>query len=300
MIEEIFTAEQLRVIPLSLIVEKVKYMTQSANFNLNKDVYAALVESIDSEVSSNGKNILNQLIDNATIATDKKIPMCQDTGMAVFFIEVGQGVHFNNDLLENSNIKKGTITEAINEGVRQGYQEGYLRKSIVSDPFSRKNTGDNTPAVIHYDLVEGDQIKIHFAPKGFGSENMSRIYMIKPSDGIEGAKKVILETIDEAGPNACPPMIVGVGIGGNFEKAAILAKKALLRPINLRSEIDYVKDLEIELTQKANQLGIGPQGLGGRTTVLGINILTHPTHIAGLPIAINISCHATRHSEVII
>lgn len=300
MIEEVFTAEQLRVIPLSLIVEKVKNMTKTANYSLNKDVYDGLTQSLSTEQSLNGKSILNQLIDNATIAQEKQVPMCQDTGMAIFFVEVGQDIYFKNDMIENMNMTKGTLTEAINEGVRQGYQEGYLRKSIVSDPFFRKNTGDNTPAVIHYDLVQGDQLKIHFAPKGFGSENMSRIYMIKPSDGIEGAKKVILETIDEAGPNACPPMIVGVGIGGNFEKAALLAKKALLRPISKRSDIEYVKELEIELIEKANQLGIGPQGLGGRTTVLGINVLTHPTHIAGLPVAINISCHATRHSEVLI
>lgn len=300
MIEEVFTSEQLRRIPLSLIIDKVKNMTKTANYNLNKDIYNSLNSSLDKEISQNGSSILKQLIVNAELAENKQMPICQDTGMAIFFVEVGQNIHFINDCEDLPTIVKGTLTEAINEGVRQGYQEGYLRKSIVEDPFFRKNTGDNTPAVIHYDLVEGDQIHIHFAPKGFGSENMSRIYMIKPSDGIEGAKKVILETIDEAGPNACPPMVVGVGIGGNFEHAALLAKKALLRPINERSSIDYVKDLEIELTEKANQLGIGPQGLGGRTTVLGINILTHPTHIAGLPVAINISCHATRHSEVLI
>lgn len=300
MIEEVFTAEHLRKIPLSQIIEKVKNMTKTANYNINSDIYNGLKDSMSKEVSPNGVSILNQLIENSEIAMDKQMPICQDTGMAIFFVEVGQDIHFINDCDDIDTMKKGTLTEAINEGVRQGYKEGYLRKSIVEDPFFRKNTGDNTPAVIHYELVEGNQLKIHFAPKGFGSENMSRIYMIKPSDGIEGAKRVILETIDEAGPNACPPMIVGVGIGGNFEHAALLAKKALLRPIDQRSSIDYVKELEIELTEKANQLGIGPQGLGGRTTVLGINILTHPTHIAGLPVAINISCHATRHSEVLI
>jgi len=300
MIEEIFTAEQLRIIPLSRIVNQVKNMVQTANYAINNDIYEGLNNALKSEESSIGVSILHQLKDNSTIALDKKMPICQDTGMAVFFIEVGQDIYFKNDLFETANLKNGTLTEAINEGVRLGYQEGYLRKSIVSDPFQRKNTGDNTPAVIHYDLVAGNQVKIHFAPKGFGSENMSRIYMIKPSDGIEGAKKVILETIDEAGPNACPPMVVGVGIGGNFEMAAILSKKALLRPINQRSTVEYVKELEIELIEKANQLGIGPQGLGGRTTVLGINVITHPTHIAGLPVAINISCHATRHSEVLI
>lgn len=300
MIENIFESDNIRQIPLSKIVSAVKDMTKTANYYVNNDIKDSLLQATKTEESETGKNILDQLLENASIASEKQVPICQDTGMAVFFVEVGQNIHMVNDLKENSNIHLGTLTEAINEGVRQGYQEGYLRKSIVKDPFNRENTGDNTPAVIHYDITDGDKISIHFAPKGFGSENMSRIYMIKPSDGIEGAKKVILETIDEAGPNACPPMVVGVGIGGSFEKAAILAKKALLRPINESSSIDYVKELEIELLRKANNLGIGPQGMGGRTTVLGINVITHPTHIAGLPVAINISCHATRHAQVTI
>jgi fumarate hydratase subunit alpha len=300
MIEDHFESTAIRKVALSEIVSKVKEMTKNANYYVNKDIEDGLVEALKKEESETGINIINQLLENATIAGSKKVPICQDTGMAVFFVEVGQDVHIVNDLKTNPNIHLGTLTEGINEGVRCGYQEGYLRKSIVEDPFHRVNTGDNTPAVIHYDIVEGDKIKVHFAPKGFGSENMSRIYMIKPSDGIEGAKKVILETIEAAGPNACPPMIVGVGIGGSFEKAAILAKKSLLRPINQRSEIEYVRELEEELIKKANNLGIGPQGMGGRTTVLGVNVITHPTHIAGLPVAINISCHATRHAEAII
>jgi len=300
MIENLFNLDHIRPIPLSKITSTVKKMTNSANFYLNDDIKEGLEKALSSEESKTGINIIHQIIKNASIASHKQMPICQDTGMAVFFVEIGQNVHIVNDMNENSNIKNGTLEEGINEGVRQGYIEGYLRKSIVKDPFNRVNTGDNTPAIIHYDIVEGNKIKIYFAPKGFGSENMSRIYMIKPSDGIEGAKKVILETIDQAGPNACPPMIVGVGIGGSFEKAAILAKKALLRPINEPSKIEYVKELEDELVRKANNLGIGPQGMGGRTTVLGINVLTHPTHIAGLPVAINISCHATRHAEATI
>lgn len=300
MIENTFNLEHIRPVALSLITQKVKEMTNKANFYVNKDIKNGLENALESEESKTGINIIHQIIENASIASDKQMPICQDTGMAVFFVEIGQNVHIVNDMKDNEHIKNGTLEEGINEGVRQGYEEGYLRKSVVKDPFNRVNTGDNTPAVIHYDIVEGDKIKIHFAPKGFGSENMSRIYMIKPSDGIEGAKKVILETIDGAGPNACPPMIVGVGIGGTFEKAAILAKKALLRPINESSKVEYVKELEEELVRKANNLGIGPQGMGGRTTVLGINVITHPTHIAGLPVAINISCHATRHAETTI
>jgi len=216
--------------------------------------------------------------------------MCQDTGMAVIFCEIGQDVH----------ITGASITDAINEGVRQGYEEGYLRKSVVKDPFFRENTKDNTPAIIHYDIVEGDKIKITVAPKGFGSENMSKIAMLKPADGIEGAKKAILNIVEQAGGNACPPMIVGVGIGGTFEKVAFLAKKALLRPVGNYSSKEYIKDMEEELLDKINKLGIGPGGLGGRTTALAVNIETYPTHIAGLPVAVNISCHATRHSTRII
>lgn len=290
--------DNIKKVPLSKVVSGVKKMTMNANYYVNDDIKDSLKAALASEESKTGLNIINQLLINADIAANKKMPICQDTGMAVFFVEIGQEVYIENDMKNNKNLLKGTLTEAINEGVRQGYQEGYLRKSIVADPFERVNTGDNTPAIIHYDLVEGHKFKITFAPKGFGSENMSKIYMIKPGDGIEGAKKVILETIDMAGPNACPPMIVGVGIGGSFEKAAILSKKALLRPINEASHIPYVKALEEELLQKANQLGIGPQGMGGLTTVLGVNVLTHPTHIAGLPVAINISCHATRHAEI--
>jgi len=300
MIENLFNLDHIRVIPLSQITSTVKQMTNTANFYVNKDIKEGLENALKTEESTTGINIINQIIENASIASDKQMPICQDTGMAVFFVEIGQDVHIVNDMKENKNIHNGTLEEGINEGVRQGYEEGYLRKSVVKDPFDRVNTGDNTPSIIHYDIVEGNKINIHFAPKGFGSENMSRIYMIKPSDGIEGAKKVILEAIDLAGPNACPPMIVGVGIGGSFEKAAILAKKALLRPINEPSKVEYVKELEEELVRKANNLGIGPQGMGGRTTVLGINIITHPTHIAGLPVAINISCHATRHAEATI
>lgn len=300
MIENTFNLEHIRPVPLSKITSVVKEMTNKANFYVNSDIKDGLDQALETEESKTGINIIHQILENASIASNEQMPICQDTGMAVFFVEIGQNVHIVNDMKDNNNITNGTLEDAINEGVRQGYEEGYLRKSVVKDPFERINTGDNTPAIIHYDIVEGDKINIHFAPKGFGSENMSRIYMIKPSDGIEGAKKVILETIDGAGPNACPPMIVGVGIGGSFEKAALLAKKALLRPINEDSEVEYVKELEHELVRKANNLGIGPQGMGGRTTVLGINVITHPTHIAGLPVAINISCHATRHAEATI
>lgn len=296
MIEKSF--DHIRSVNLSKIIEAIKEMTISANYNLNNDIRSSLKKSIEIEESKTGINIINQLLTNADIASNQKMPICQDTGMAVFFVEIGQNVHIINDIKNSNNIIKGTLEEGINEGVRQGYTEGYLRKSVVNDPFERINTGDNTPAIIHYDIIAGDSLKISFAPKGFGSENMSRIYMIKPGDGIEGAKKVILEAIDAAGPNACPPMVIGIGIGGSFEKAAILAKKALFRSINESSKIPYVKDLEEELLQKANNLGIGPQGMGGRITVLGINILTYATHIAGLPVAINISCHATRHAEV--
>ena len=281
---------KMREIPVSEITEAVKKLCISANYNLNSDVYSAIENSRDNEQSPIGKNILSQLLENADLAKENCKPICQDTGMAVIFMEVGQEVHFTG----------GNITDAINEGVRQGYIEGYLRKSVVSDPILRVNTKDNTPAIIHYNIVEGDKVKIDVAPKGFGSENMSKVYMLKPSDGIEGVKNAIIDCIEKAGPNPCPPMVVGVGIGGNFEKCTELAKKALLRPVGSHSDKEYVKEMEKELLEKANNLGIGPQGLGGNTTVLGINKETLATHIAGLPLAVNISCHVTRHGQVTI
>ena len=281
---------KMREIPVSEITEAVKKLCISANYNLNSDVYSAIENSKDNEQSPIGKNILSQLLENADLAKENCKPICQDTGMAVIFMEVGQEVHFTG----------GNITDAINEGVRQGYIEGYLRKSVVSDPILRVNTKDNTPAIIHYNIVEGDKVKIDVAPKGFGSENMSKVYMLKPSDGIEGVKNAIIDCIEKAGPNPCPPMVVGVGIGGNFEKCTELAKKALLRPVGSHSDKEYVKEMEKELLERANNLGIGPQGLGGNTTVLGINIETSATHIAGLPLAVNISCHVTRHGQVTI
>ena len=281
---------KMREIPVSEITEAVKKLCISANYNLNSDVYSAIENSKDNEQSPIGKNILSQLLENADLAKENCKPICQDTGMAVIFMEVGQEVHFTG----------GNITDAINEGVRQGYIEGYLRKSVVSDPILRVNTKDNTPAIIHYNIVEGDKVKIDVAPKGFGSENMSKVYMLKPSDGIEGVKNAIIDCIEKAGPNPCPPMVVGVGIGGNFEKCTELEKKALLRPVGSHSDKEYVKEMEKELLERANNLGIGPQGLGGNTTVLGINIETFATHIAGLPLAVNISCHVTRHGQVTI
>lgn len=281
---------KMREIPVSEITEAVKKLCISANYNLNSDVYSAIENSKDNEQSPIGKNILSQLLENADLAKENCKPICQDTGIAVIFMEVGQEVHFTG----------GNITDAINEGVRQGYIEGYLRKSVVSDPILRVNTKDNTPAIIHYNIVEGDKVKIDVAPKGFGSENMSKVYMLKPSDGIEGVKNAIIDCIEKAGPNPCPPMVVGVGIGGNFEKCTELAKKALLRPVGSHSDKEYVKEMEKELLERANNLGIGPQGLGGNTTVLGINIETFATHIAGLPLAVNISCHVTRHGQVTI
>lgn len=281
---------KMREIPVSEITEAVKKLCISANYNLNSDVYSAIENSRDNEQSPIGKNILSQLLENADLAKENCKPICQDTGMAVIFMEVGQEVHFTG----------GNITDAINEGVRQGYIEGYLRKSVVSDPILRVNTKDNTPAIIHYNIVEGDKVKIDVALKGFGSENMSKVYMLKPSDGIEGVKNAIIDCIEKAGPNPCPPMVVGVGIGGNFEKCTELAKKALLRPVGSHSDKEYVKEMEKELLERANNLGIGPQGLGGNTTVLGINIETFATHIAGLPLAVNISCHVTRHGQVTI
>lgn len=298
MIEQFFDEKPSRDIPLSKVVDAVKQMTIQANTVLNKDIKNGISTFHNQEESPLGQSILSQLLDNADIAKEASMPICQDTGIAVFFVKVGQDVRFIHDMKDIESIPNGSLEEAINEGVRRGYTEGYLRKSIVKDPFDRVNTGDNTPAVIHYEVVAGDVLSIDFAPKGIGSENMSRIYMLKPSEGIEGVKRVVLETIEHAGPNACPPMVVGVGVGGTFEKASLLSKKALLRPIDQSHEEPKIKALEEELLTLANQTGIGPQGLGGTTTVLKIQMLTYPTHIAGLPVAINISCHATRHSHV--
>lgn len=280
----------MREIEVNEIIDAVRELCIKANCVLNDDVYNALEAAKNTEKSPIGKEILCQLTDNADIAKNENVPICQDTGMAIVFVELGQEVHING----------GLLTDAINEGVRRGYRDGYLRKSVVSDPFIRENTKDNTPAIIHYDIVEGDKIKIIVAPKGFGSENMSKIYMLKPSAGIEGAKDAIVQAVDEAGPNPCPPMVVGVGVGGNFEMAALLAKKALLRPIGSHSDKPHLREMEEELLQRMNSLGIGPQGLGGVTTVLGVNVESFPTHIAGMPIAVNISCHVTRHAEVIL
>lgn len=280
----------MREIEVNEIIDAVRELCIKANCVLNDDVYNALEAAKSTEKSPIGKEILCQLTDNADIAKNEYVPICQDTGMAIVFVELGQEVH----------IKGGLLTDAINEGVRRGYRDGYLRKSVVSDPFIRENTKDNTPAIIHYDIVEGDKIKIIVAPKGFGSENMSKIYMLKPSAGIEGAKDAIVQAVDEAGPNPCPPMVVGVGVGGNFEMAALLAKKALLRPIGSHSDKPHLREMEEELLERMNSLGIGPQGLGGVTTVLGVNVESFPTHIAGMPIAVNISCHVTRHAEVIL
>ena len=260
-------------------------MCFEANHYLSKDMDLALKNAVCVEESELGKKILNQLQDNLRIAEEEKIPICQDTGMAVVFMEIGQDVHFEG----------GNLEDAINEGVRKGYAEGYLRKSVVKDPILRENTKDNTPAIIHYSIVPGDKVKITFAPKGFGSENMSRIFMLKPADGIEGVKRAVLTAISDAGPNACPPMVVGVGIGGDFEKAAILAKEVLTRDAGEHSLIPYVCELEKELLDKVNALGIGPGGLGGAVTALAVNINTYPTHIAGLPVAVNICCHVNRH-----
>lgn len=275
----------IRTVKTDELVTNIKEMCIEANHYLSKDMDAAMKQALVTEQSELGKKILNQLQDNLKIADEEMIPICQDTGMAVIFIEAGQDVHFDGAAVE----------DAINEGVRQGYTEGFLRKSVVGDPLLRENTKDNTPAVIHYSIVPGDKVKITLAPKGFGSENMSRVFMLKPADGIEGVKNAILTAVKDAGPNACPPMVVGVGIGGTFEKCALLAKKALTRSVNEHSDIPYVKDMEIEMLDKINQLGIGPGGLGGTTTALAVNINTYPTHIAGLPVAINICCHVNRH-----
>ena len=275
----------MRTVNVSEITKNIKEMCIEANHFLSKYMDDAMRQAVETEEAPLGKQILNQLQDNLRIAAEDMIPICQDTGMAVVFLEVGQEVHFEG----------GSITEAVNEGVRQGYVEGFLRKSVVGDPIIRENTKDNTPAVIHYNIVDGDNVKIKVAPKGFGSENMSRVFMLKPADGIEGVKNAILTAVKDAGPNACPPMVVGVGIGGTFEKCALMAKEALTREVGTHSEIEWVKSLEEEMVEKINGLGIGPGGLGGRVTALAVNVNTYPTHIAGLPVGINICCHVNRH-----
>lgn len=275
----------MRDVNVSEITKNIKEMCIEANHFLSEDMKKVFKNAVDSEESPLGKQVLNQLNENLSIAASDMIPICQDTGMAVIFINVGQEVHFTG----------GDITDAINEGVREGYVEGYLRKSVVSDPLIRENTKDNTPAVIHYSIIPGDKVEITVAPKGFGSENMSRVFMLKPADGIEGVKNAILTAVKDAGPNACPPMVVGVGIGGTFEKCAILAKKSLTRNLEEKSDIEYVRNLESEMLEKINKLGIGPGGLGGTQTALAVNIETYPTHIAGLPVAVNICCHVNRH-----
>ena len=280
----------MRTIHTDEIIKNIKEMCIEANLSLTEDMKCRFKNATESEKSPLGKQILNQLQENMEIAAADQIPICQDTGMAVIFINVGQEVHFTN----------GNITDAINEGVRQGYVDGYLRKSVVSDPIIRENTKDNTPAVIHYNIVEGDKVDITVAPKGFGSENMSRVFMLKPADGIEGVKEAILTAVKDAGPNACPPMVVGVGIGGTFEQCALLAKKALTRNVEEPSPVPYVNELEKEMLEKINKLGIGPGGLGGTQTALAINIETYPTHIAGLPVAVNMCCHVNRHAHRVI
>ena len=275
----------MRSVDVSIVTKNIKEMCIQANHFLSEDMDIAMKNAVETEKAPLGKQILTQLQENLKIAGEDMIPICQDTGMAVVFIEVGQEVHFEG----------GSLTDAINEGVRQGYVEGYLRKSVVGDPIIRENTKDNTPAVIHYNIVPGDKVKIKVAPKGFGSENMSRVFMLKPADGIEGVKNAILTAVQDAGPNACPPMVVGVGIGGTFEKCALMAKDALTREVGTHSDIQWVKDLEEEMLETINKLGIGPGGLGGTTTALAVNVNTYPTHSAGLPVGINICCHVNRH-----
>jgi fumarate hydratase subunit alpha len=279
----------IRTVKIEEITKNVKEMCIEANHILSSDMERVFLKAVDEETSPLGRQVLCQLKENLKIAGEDMIPICQDTGMAVIFVKIGQDVH----------IEGGNLTDAINQGVREGYVEGYLRKSVV-EPVERINTKDNTPAVIHYEVVSGDQLDITVAPKGFGSENMSRIFMLKPADGLEGIKDSILTAVKEAGPNACPPMVVGVGIGGTFEKCAQLAKQALTRDIEKRSSVSYVKDLESEMLEKINKLGIGPGGLGGRITALAVNIETYPTHIAGLPVAVNICCHVNRHAHRVI
>lgn len=280
----------MREVNVEQIIETVKNLSIEANYFLGSDIKEALKKCREEETYELAGQVLDKIILNSEIAKNEQMPMCQDTGMACVFVEIGQDVH----------ITGGRLEDAINEGVRRGYNEGFLRKSVVEDPIRRVNTKDNTPAIIYYDIVDGDKVKITLAPKGFGSENMSRIGMLKPSDGLDGVKKFIIDTVKAAGPNPCPPMVVGVGIGGTFDKAAYLAKKALIRPVNTSNKDEFYKDLEEELLTKINELGIGPQGFGGKTTALGLNIEVYPTHIAGLPVAVNINCHATRHKEAVI
>lgn len=277
----------IREINVKEITEAVASMCIEVNHNLSEDMRCALDDAFNKESSALGKQILDQLKQNLTIAKEEMIPICQDTGMAVVFMEIGQEVHFVG----------GNIEDAINEGVRKGYVEGYLRKSVVDDPIIRNNTKDNTPAVIHYSIVPGDKVKITISPKGFGSENMSKVYMLKPADGIEGVKNAILSAVIDAGPNACPPMVIGVGIGGTFEKCALMSKHALTRKAGVHSDVPYIKELEEEMLEKINALDIGPAGLGGNVTALAVNIERYPTHIAGLPVAVNICCHVNRHIE---
>lgn len=276
----------MRSINVEEITKNIKEMCIEANYYLSEDMNKALKNATETEKSPLGKQILNQLQDNLEIAGKDMIPICQDTGMAVVFLEVGQEVHFEGGLIE----------DAVNEGIRQGYVDGYLRKSVVNDPIIRENTKDNTPGIIHYKIVEGDKVKIKVAPKGFGSENMSRVFMLKPADGIEGVKEAVLTAVRDAGPNACPPMVVGVGVGGTFEKCAIMAKEALTREVGVHSKIPYVAEMEKELLKRINKSGIGPGGLGGTTTALAVNVNTYPTHIAGLPVGVNICCHVNRHA----
>lgn len=280
----------MREVSVSEITKNIREMCIEANHFLSPDMKQVFDEAVSREESPLGKQILNQLEENLRIAGEDMIPICQDTGMAVVFVKAGQEVYFTG----------GSLTEAVNEGVRQGYVEGFLRKSVVQDPIDRVNTGDNTPAVLHYEIVEGDQVEITVAPKGFGSENMSRVFMLKPADGIEGVKEAILTAVRDAGPNACPPMVVGVGIGGTFEKCALMAKHALTRDLSEESPVPYVRELEKEMLERINGLGIGPGGLGGRITAFAVNIETYPTHIAGLPVAVNICCHVNRHAHRVI
>lgn len=280
----------MREVSVSEITKNIREMCIEANHFLSPDMKRVFDEAVSREESPLGKQILNQLEENLRIAGEDMIPICQDTGMAVVFLKAGQEVHFTG----------GSLTEAVNEGVRQGYTEGFLRKSVVQYPIERVNTGDNTPAILHYEIVEGDQVEITVAPKGFGSENMSRVFMLKPADGIEGVKEAILTAVRDAGPNACPPMVVGVGIGGTFEKCALMAKHALTRDLSEEAPVPYVRELEKEMLERINGLGIGPGGLGGRITAFAVNIETYPTHIAGLPVAVNICCHVNRHAHRVI
>lgn len=280
----------IRTVQTEIITETIKKMCIEANYSLSSDMVKAMRKAEEKEESVLGKQILAQLQDNLEIAASDMIPICQDTGIAVVFLEVGQDVHFEG----------GSFEDAVNEGVRRGYTEGFLRKSVVGDPILRENTKDNTPAVIHTRIVEGDRVKITVAPKGFGSENMSRVFMLKPAEGLEGVKNAILTAVKDAGPNACPPLVVGVGIGGTFEKCALMAKKALTREVGKHSDIPYVRKLEEEMLEKINCLGIGPGGLGGTVTALAVNVNTYPTHIAGLPVAVNICCHVNRHTVCVL